>query len=286
MRYICIVSVIIILNFTVFGQNTDNCIKYVELAPKYNELHSYFKESLTYPEYAYKNKISGTVWVSFTVDANKWVKNHVTNVHVVQSIHPSIDFAAISVAMSIPNIWDPPSRGMYDTVRFVFPIEFNLETVELDKVSDCFEQRIKELLILDTMTLDSILYKDKPVKKELYIGSELIENSEKKEKKPSSEYIKIKGTVKAFPENCPLPMVQVYEIGTNNATLTDVNGEFSLFINIDSEVKFSCQGYDYYIQKFSKASTDLEIYLSIYHEEMFTSPAYIPKWRRIFKFRR
>jgi TonB family protein len=286
MRNIFMLSVLLTLNSIVIGQNSDSVqssFKYVDLAIKEKELHTYFKENLIYPEYAFKNKISGTVWVSFTIDANKWVKNHVTNVHVVKGIHPSLDFAAISLAMSIPEMWDPPSRGIYDTVRFVYPVEFNLEKEDFNKVSDCFEQRIEELLVMDTMTLDSMLYKDRPVAKESYVHESLANNSNKSEVNPISEYIDIKGTVIELPEKCPLPMVLVQEIGTMNSVLTDINGEFSLSIKKNSEVKFSCKGYNYTILGFSKSTSDIEVFLGIYSEELYYSPTY-KKRRDFFKF--
>jgi TonB family protein len=265
MRYILMI-LFVLFNSVIFCQKQDSVESpVIEFIPTIinssSGLGDYLKENLIYPEYAYKNKISGTVFVCFTVDANKWVKKHVTNVHVIRSIHPSLDFAAINTVLRLPDKWNTPARGTCDTVRFVYPVKFDLGTVKPEQISDCFDKRINELLAMDSTTLNSILYKDKPVNRELYIPPVTVENNKNTKGKTSAKYIEIKGTVFDLQDKSPMPFVEIHEIGTTNATLSDYNGDFSLTVNKKSELRIFCKGYVSQNLKIKRAKLNLRIYL-------------------------
>jgi TonB family protein len=82
----------------------------------------YLSKNIIYPEEAKKNKITGKVYVEFTVDA----KGEVTDVKVVRSVHPLLDKEAVRVVESSP-LWQPgKQKGKPVAVQFTFPIDFKL----------------------------------------------------------------------------------------------------------------------------------------------------------------
>lgn len=82
----------------------------------------YLAKNVTYPEDARKNKITGKVYVQFTV--NK--KGEVVDVKVVRGVSPSLDKEAVRVVESSP-LWEPgKQKGQPVDVQFTFPIDFKL----------------------------------------------------------------------------------------------------------------------------------------------------------------
>lgn len=80
---------------------------------------------MNYPEEAKKNGISGRVKVSFTVSE----EGKLTNVKVLESLHPLLDQEAVRVIQSAPDKWMPgrmTGRGepVPISVSFTFPIIF------------------------------------------------------------------------------------------------------------------------------------------------------------------
>ncbi len=86
------------------------------------EMRKYIANHIVYPEYAKKNRIEGTVIVSFDVDH----EGNVSGVGIVKSVHESLDNAAIEVIKSMPK-WSP---ALYHNTKvrtsFDIPINFQL----------------------------------------------------------------------------------------------------------------------------------------------------------------
>jgi TonB family protein len=91
-----------------------------------NESHDFKKfivDHMKYPEQARKEKISGKVYIRFSVDE----KGEVTDIEVVRSAHPVLDAEAVRIIGSSP-AWKPGrNEGQPVKVSFTLPIEFNLD---------------------------------------------------------------------------------------------------------------------------------------------------------------
>ena len=79
-------------------------------------------QNVKYPEVAAENGISGTVYVSFVVEAD----GSVSNVRLVRGVDPALNQEAIKVIQSSPK-WEPGrQRDIAVRVAFTFPIKFKL----------------------------------------------------------------------------------------------------------------------------------------------------------------
>jgi TonB family protein len=85
-------------------------------------MKAWISASTKYPAEAYKNKISGRVFVNFIVSTAGKVKD----VKVVKSAHPLLDAEAVRVISGMPE-WKPGmQRGKAVDVRYTVPVEFTL----------------------------------------------------------------------------------------------------------------------------------------------------------------
>ena len=83
----------------------------------------YIGQRVKYPEQAKKDRITGMVMVSFTVDK----VGKVGDVKVERSAHPLLDAEAIRVIGEMPD-WKPGSqKGKKVDVRMTVPVKFNLQ---------------------------------------------------------------------------------------------------------------------------------------------------------------
>lgn len=226
----------------------DDSSKYVivESMPLYNgidagpALREYFKDNFIYPEFAIKNNISGKVYVSFTIDANSWVKRHVTNIYVIKGVHPSIDYAAVYMVKNIPDKWLPGrSRGIDEPVRYIFPFVFDIKNVPKDNITDSLDSMINRLCLMDSLTLDSILYRNKPVEREWPPHYE--NKTVTIEEKNPNEFCTISGRVFDNDGN-PLYGAVVLVTGTTKGTSADKNGFFTLTVEKGREISISYVG--------------------------------------------
>ena len=100
----------------------------VEDMPKFkggdqNTFRAWIQQNLRYPEIAAENGISGRVFVQFDVDKTGKVKN----VKIVRGVHKTLDNEALRVVKSSPK-WNPGYMdGKPVTVRFTFPIVFQMQ---------------------------------------------------------------------------------------------------------------------------------------------------------------
>ena len=75
---------------------------------------------VTYPESAKAEGIEGKVFVEFTISET----GEVTNAHVIESLHPALDSAAIAAAESMP-AWTPAMKeGKAIPTTITLPIFF------------------------------------------------------------------------------------------------------------------------------------------------------------------
>ena len=108
-------------------EEDDEIFFVVENMPKFNNGSSdafriYIQQNLRYPLIAVQKGISGRVFVQFDV----YKTGEVKNVIIVKSANEVLDNEALRVVRSSPR-WSPGSqRGKPVTVRFTFPIVFQL----------------------------------------------------------------------------------------------------------------------------------------------------------------
>ena len=82
----------------------------------------FLQENLHYPEFAVRNGIQGTVFVTFVVDAD----GSLSNVRVLRGIGGTCDEGAIRVVKAMPK-WIPGrQRGEAVRVQFNLPIRFSI----------------------------------------------------------------------------------------------------------------------------------------------------------------
>ncbi len=99
----------------------------VEMKPTFrggdaNNFSKWVNERLVYPEEAKKNKVQGKVMLQFTVEED----GRVTNVRVLNGVHPTLDAEAVRVVSGSPN-WTPgKQRDKAVRVTYTFPVIFQL----------------------------------------------------------------------------------------------------------------------------------------------------------------
>ena len=82
-------------------------------------LQQFLLTETTYPEKARKKHIEGTVLVEFIVDKT----GNVTNVEVIQSVHPLLDAEAVRVCEAMPQ-WKPAYKDG-QPVKCYYNLPFN-----------------------------------------------------------------------------------------------------------------------------------------------------------------
>ncbi|GAB3227434.1 hypothetical protein GCM10027346_10790 [Hymenobacter seoulensis] len=99
-------------------------------------LNSFFEQNLKYPEAASVKQISGTVVMTFTVEAD----GHLTNPSVVQPLSPECDTEALRVLGQMPN-WKPATRkGQPIATQVRIPIPFgNSQDLKVEQGKPKFE---------------------------------------------------------------------------------------------------------------------------------------------------
>jgi TonB family protein len=99
----------------------------VEDMPKFNQgdysgFLNYIKSRLVYPEKAIQQKISGTVYVQFTVDK----QGRIADIKVLRGAHKLLDDEVIRIVSGSPE-WEPGrQRGRAVNVALVVPVDFVL----------------------------------------------------------------------------------------------------------------------------------------------------------------
>jgi len=130
MKYIfatLILACVTVFSQQVSAQETNNEIfTIVEESPTFpggnQAISAFLSQNLVYPQSALKDKIEGTVYVTFVVEKD----GSVSNVKIIQGIHPDCDAEVIRVVKTMPN-WTPgKQRGKAVRVQFNLPVKFRL----------------------------------------------------------------------------------------------------------------------------------------------------------------
>jgi TonB family protein len=83
-------------------------------------------DSLVYPEEAKKQKIQGTVYVTFTIDAT----GEVSQPQITDGVHALLDEEALRFVSSLPT-WVPAAKsGIPVDSNYIMPITFDLGIAE------------------------------------------------------------------------------------------------------------------------------------------------------------
>ncbi|HNW50870.1 MAG TPA: energy transducer TonB [Prolixibacteraceae bacterium] len=111
-------------NRAITQEESDEVFGIVEQMPEFPggeiALYEWISNNIRYPKDAVDRGIKGKVYVNFVVDRN----GNISNVHVVKSIHPSLDKEAIRVITSLPK-WNPGLQGGKPVkVSYTLPINF------------------------------------------------------------------------------------------------------------------------------------------------------------------
>jgi TonB family protein len=84
----------------------------------------YLSKAITYPEKAKKDKVEGTVYVTFVIEKD----GAISNVKVLRGIGSGCDEVAVKAVTEMP-VWEPGKhRGQPVRVQFTMPIKFTLDS--------------------------------------------------------------------------------------------------------------------------------------------------------------
>ncbi|MDK2978736.1 MAG: hypothetical protein PWP52_1450 [Bacteroidales bacterium] len=96
---------------------------------KPSHFRNFVTENLNYPEEAVKHKLSGKVYVSFTIDK----EGNLVDAEVIRSAYPVLDAEALRVTNLSPKWEAGENQGEKVNVRFTFPVIFSLENKTQEK---------------------------------------------------------------------------------------------------------------------------------------------------------
>ena len=86
-------------------------------------LDEYIQANLKYPKTAYKDNISGTVYLTFVID-NKGI---IKNIQIIKGIRDDLNKEAIRLVSSMPK-WTPGMyKGRYITAEYKLQVKFILD---------------------------------------------------------------------------------------------------------------------------------------------------------------
>ena len=153
------------LSQNIKGNDEDSIYIKVEDMPTFNynglsgdiAIKQYVNDNFIYPEYAYNKKISGKVVVRWTVDP----KGYVRDVYILRGIHPSLDYSVIIMFSKMPRWLPAKSRGECDPVKYAYFVNFDIQNIDSNSVSNVYHDEIDCMLKLDSIELNHILYSKK-----------------------------------------------------------------------------------------------------------------------------
>ncbi len=117
-------------------------------------LFKFIQKSLVYPNIAWENNVSGTVYVSFTVNRNGLINN----VQVKRGIGSGCNEEAVRVIKSMPR-WKPGlSNGIRVPVNYTLPVRFQIKNRNLPTFDTLFDAQTGALAFAkDSTKLDKFL---------------------------------------------------------------------------------------------------------------------------------
>lgn len=107
-------------------EKPEEVFTFVEIMPEFeggmDEFHRWLGKHLKYPAIAREERIQGTVFVSFVIEAD----GSISEVQIVRSVHPLLDQEAIRVISQMPR-WIPGKQNQMPVrVRYTLPVGFQL----------------------------------------------------------------------------------------------------------------------------------------------------------------
>ena len=101
---------------------TSSTVTRAEFPGGINAVLDFIAGNVEYPESARADQAEGKVFVEFTVTET----GEVANARVLESLHPSLDSAALATAMSMPN-WAPATKaGKPISTTITLPVMFKM----------------------------------------------------------------------------------------------------------------------------------------------------------------
>lgn len=244
------------------GQLKGKVLSVADEMPKFPDggtpgLKKYIAAHLVYPEAAKKAGKQGRVIVQFVVEAD----GSLSNIHVLRSLDSELDAAAMRVFQGMPK-WIPGKQdGVPVAVKYTLPVQFELPK-SADKQSVSMENNDqKEVVILvdgkeisqeelkkiDPSTIRSMTV----IKDSLGINVEgkqakngiikLVLKKDKTDSVAESSDVSVKGMV-VDEAGSPVIGATVSIAGTQNGTITDAEGVFTLQAPKDALLKISYIG--------------------------------------------
>lgn len=147
-------SMVLPVKFTLSGPKaeTDEVFVVVENPPKFpggdDARAAHFQKVLTYPETARKDKVEGTVYVTFIVEKD----GSISNAKILRGVRKDIDEVALRAVSSMP-LWEPGTqRGEPVRVQFNMPLKFKLseeKSEEKKEVKKESSSEVKTSTIID-----------------------------------------------------------------------------------------------------------------------------------------
>ena len=105
------------------GRDTSSEVISAEFPGGAGAVMNFISGQVTYPEAAKADGVEGKVFVEFTISES----GAVTNAHVLESLHPALDSAAVAAAMSMP-AWAPATKdGEAIATTITLPVMFRLD---------------------------------------------------------------------------------------------------------------------------------------------------------------
>lgn len=244
------------------GQLKGKVLSVADEMPKFPDggtsgLKKYIAAHLVYPEAAKKAGKQGRVIVQFVVEAD----GNLSNIHVLRSLDSELDAAAMRVFQGMPK-WIPGKQdGVPVAVKYTLPVQFELpKSVDKQSVSmenndqkevvilvDGKEISQEELKKIDPSTIRSVTV----IKDSLGINVEgkqakngiikLVLKKDKTDSVAESSDVSVKGMV-VDEAGSPVIGATVSIAGTQNGTITDAEGVFTLQAPKDALLKISYIG--------------------------------------------
>lgn len=114
-----------IVYFQAFSQNCDSIIfNEIENLPEFGgDLNKFILDSICYPQQAWVDNISGTVYITFMVNEDGNTSDH----KVVRGIRKDLDDEAIRVARLIKFEKPAMNAGKPEKYKYLLPVEFRIK---------------------------------------------------------------------------------------------------------------------------------------------------------------
>lgn len=125
-------TMVLPVKFTLSNNDSesDQVFTVVENSPRFpggdDARAAHFSKVITYPESARKDKVEGTVYVTFIIEKD----GSLSNVKILRGVRKDIDEVALRAVSSMP-LWEPGTqRGEPVRVQFNMPLKFSLSEVK------------------------------------------------------------------------------------------------------------------------------------------------------------